>query len=178
MDAVLADTFWKTAINQYRQQRRWAWGSENIPYVIYGFLKNKKIILKEKIRHVFILLDGFWSWAVSSLLIFFLGWLPLMLGGQNFQGTLMSYNLPRITSNIMTVAMFGMIISAATSMLLLPPRPEKISKWSNFYMILQWFFLPITLIIFGSFPALDAQMRLLLGKYMGFWTTEKTGKNN
>jgi len=178
MDAVMAGTFLRTAINQYKQQRRWAWGSENIPYVIYGFLKNKKILFKEKIRHVFILLDGFWSWATSALLIFFLGWLPLMLGGHNFQGTLMSYNLPRLTSNIMTIAMIGMIISAITSMSLLPPRPEKMNKWKSSYMILQWFLLPITLIIFGSFPALDAQMRLMLGKYLGFWVTEKKGESN
>jgi hypothetical protein len=61
MDAVMAGSFWRTALNQYRQQRRWAWGSENIPYVIYNFFKNKKILFKEKIRHAFVLLDGFWS---------------------------------------------------------------------------------------------------------------------
>jgi hypothetical protein len=178
MDAVMAGNLLRTAINQYKQQRRWAWGSENIPYVIYGFLKNKKILLKEKIRHAFIILDGFWSWATSALLIFFLGWLPLMFNNQGFQGTLMSYNLPRLTSNIMTLAMIGMIISAITSMSLLPPKPKNLGKRSNIFMILQWFLLPITLIIFGAFPALDAQLRLMLGKYLGFWVTEKVGKNN
>jgi len=176
MDAVMAGSFWRTMLNQYRQQRRWAWGSENIPYVIYNFFKNKKIILSEKIRHSIVLLDGFWSWATSALLIFFLGWLPLALGDQSFQTTLISYNLPRLTSNIMTVAMIGMIVSAITSMSLLPPRPEKFDKRKNIYMVLQWLLLPITLIIFGSFPALDAQMRLMLGKYLGFWVTEKVGK--
>jgi hypothetical protein len=77
----------------------------------------------------------------------------------------------------MTIAMIGMIISAITSMSLLPPKPEKFDKRKNLYMILQWFLLPITLIIFGAFPALDAQMRLLLGKHLGFWVTEKVGKN-
>jgi len=177
MDAVMAGSFWRTALNQYRQQRRWAWGSENIPYVIYNFLKDKKIALHEKIRHSFILLDGFWSWATSALLIFFLGWLPLYLGEQSFQITLISYNLPRLTSNIMTVAMIGMIVSAITSMSLLPPRPEKFGRGKNIFMILQWFLLPVTLIIFGSFPALDAQTRLMLGKHLGFWVTEKVGKS-
>jgi len=76
------------------------------------------------------------------------------------------------------MAMIGMVISAITSMSLLPPRPEKLNKWKGLYMVLQWFLLPITLIIFGSFPALDAQMRLMLGKYLGFWVTEKTGESN
>jgi len=176
MDAVMAKNLPRTILNQYRQQRRWAWGNENIPYILYGFLKNKKIPLKEKLRQTLIILEGFWSWSTSALLIFFLGWLPLMLGGQDFQVTLLSYNLPKLTGYIMTAAMLGMLISAITSMLLLPPRPKNFSKWKNLSMILQWFLLPVTLILFGTFPSLDAQMRLLLGKYMGFWVTEKVRK--
>ena len=76
----------------------------------------------------------------------------------------------------MTAAMIGMIISAITSFLLLSPRPKIYSRWKSFSMILQWFLLPITLIVFGAFPAIDAQTRLLLGKHLGFWVTEKVRK--
>ena len=176
MDAVMAKTFFKTAVNQYKQQRRWAWGCVEIPYLFFGFIRNKKIPLREKFRHSYVMLDGFWSWATSALLIFFLGWLPLMLGSQSFQVTLLSYNLPRLTSNIMTVAMIGMLVSAITSFLLLPPKPKGTSFWTSFSMLLQWFLLPVTLIVFGTFPALDAQMRLFLGKHLGFWVTEKVRK--
>ncbi len=176
MDAVTAKNLLRTTINQYKQQRRWAWGAENIPYLLYGFLKNKKIPFKEKFRHSLIILDGFWSWAVAALIIFFLGWLPLTIGGGDFQITLLSYNLPRLTSNIMTIAMIGMLVSAITSFLILPPRPKNYNKWKNIFILLQWFLLPITLIIFGSFPALEAQTRLIFGKYLGFWVTEKTRK--
>ncbi len=177
MDTVMAENLWRTALNQYRQQRRWAWGCTEIPYLLFGFLKNKKISLFEKIRYSFIILDGFWSWATSALLIFFLGWLPLILGGERFNVTLLSYNLPRITSNLMTIAMIGMFTSAIISLLLLPPRPKKYSGWKILSMVLQWLLLPITLIIFGSFPALDAQARLMLGKPLSFWVTEKARKN-
>jgi len=176
MDAVMAGSLFKTAVNQYKQQRRWAWGCIEIPYIIYGFLKNKKISLREKVRHTLVILDGFWSWSVSALLIFFLGWLPLMLGGQDFQVSVLSYNLPRLTSYIMTVAMIGMIVSAITSLLLLPPKPKEYGRWKNLSMLLQWLLLPVTLILFGSFPSLDAQTRLILGKYLGFWVTEKVRK--
>jgi len=176
MDAVLSKTFLRTVANQYKQQRRWAWGCVEVPYLFFNFLKNKKISLKEKLRHSFVIMDGFWSWATSALLIFFLGWLPLMIGEKSFQASLLSYNLPRLTSNIMTLAMVGMMASAITSLLLLPPRPKNISSWKTLSMVLQWFLLPITLIIFGTFPALDAQMRLFLGKHLGFWVTEKIRK--
>ncbi len=177
MDAVLAKNFFRTIINQYKQQRRWAWGVENIPYLLYGFLKNKKISLFERLRHTFIILEGFWSWATAAILIFFLGWLPLILGGEKFNITLLSYNLPRLTSNLMTLAMIGMVISAIISFLLLPPRPKNCSKLKNLSMIFQWSLLPITLIFFGALPALEAQTRLMLGKPLGFWVTEKVRKN-
>jgi len=32
------------------------------------------------------------------------------------------------------------------------------------------------MIFFSALPALDAQARLMLGKYMGFWPTEKIRK--
>lgn len=177
MDAVLADNLFKTVLNQYKQQRRWAWGCTEIPYVIFGMIKNKKIALSEKIRHSFILIDGFWSWATSALLIFFLGWLPLMLGGQEFQTSLLSYNLPKITSYIMTAAMVGMIVSAVTSLLLLPEKPKKYGKTKTLSMVFQWFLLPVVLIGFGNVPALEAQMRMAFKKPLGFWVTEKIRKD-
>jgi cellulose synthase/poly-beta-1,6-N-acetylglucosamine synthase-like glycosyltransferase len=176
MDAVLAENIWKTAFNQYRQQRRWAWGCVEIPYLLFHFLKNKKIPGDEKIRHSYVILDGFWSWATSALIIFFLGWLPLMLGGMEFQTSMLSYNLPKVTSYIMTAAMAGMLVSAGLSLLTLPPKPKRLSKLKNLSVVLQWFLLPVTLILFGTFPSLDAQLRLILGKHLGFWVTEKYRK--
>ena len=149
-----------------------------IKYPDFITLDNKKIPLWEKIRHSFTVVDGFWSWATSALLIFFLGWLPLMLGSQEFQTSLLSYNLPKITSYIMTFAMVGMVLSAVTSLILLPPRPKRFGRLKNISMLLQWLLLPVTLIIFGNFPSLDAQMRLLLGKHLGFWVTEKVRKGD
>ncbi|XOB41283.1 MAG: hypothetical protein ACKKMW_00845 [Candidatus Nealsonbacteria bacterium] len=173
MDAVLAKNLGKTIVNQYKQQRRWAWGCNDIPFMLFGFLKNKKIALSRKISYSLSVLDGFWSWATASFLIFFLGWLPLMFGGEKFNVTLLSYNLPRFTADLMRLSMIGMIISSIISLLILPPKPKKLSRLKNLSMILQWLLLPITLIVFGGIPSLDAQTRLMFKKYLGFWVTEK-----
>lgn len=173
MDAVLAKNLKRTISNQYKQQRRWAWGCSDIPYLLFGFFKNKKIPFLKKLNHSINILDGFWSWATASFLIFFLGWLPLAVGGQDFNITLLSYNLPRMTRTIMTVSMLGMIVSAAISLLTLPERPKGTSKINTLLMVTQWLLLPISLIFFGGIPALDAQTRLLMGKHLGFWVTEK-----
>jgi len=177
MDAVLAENLGRTIVNQYKQQRRWAWGCNDIPFMLFGFLKNKKIALSKKISYSISVLDGFWSWATASFLIFFLGWLPLMFGGEKFNITLLSYNLPRITANLMRVSMIGMIVSSIISLLILPSKPKKFNKFKNLSMVLQWLLLPITLIVFGGIPSLDAQTRLMFKKYLDFWVTEKVRKN-
>ncbi len=37
----------------------------------------------------------------------------------------------------------------------------------------EWLTIPFILMFFSSLPALDAQTRLMFGRYMGFWVTEK-----
>ena len=188
MDTVMAKTLVRTIINQYRQQRRWAWGVENVPYLLFNFLKNpegvvsrpcgagKKIPLREKFRHAFNILDGFWSWATCALIIFFLGWLPIVLGRGNFNLTILSFYLPKVTSYILSVANIGIIACAVLNFWFLPPRPPYFGKWRYVFFTLQWLLTPINLILFGSAPALEAQTRLLLKKYLGFWVTPKHRK--
>lgn len=176
MDANLASTYWETTKNVYKQHRRWSWGVENIPYILMGFVKNKKIKLWTKIRMSVVQLEGFWSLATNPLFIFLLGWLPLVLGGHIFASTVLSYNLPRITRNLMSLAMLGLVLSAVISISLLPPAPKTVRKRDWLIMWAQWVMVPITITIFGAIPGLDAQLRLMLGKYMGFWVTPKHRK--
>jgi cellulose synthase/poly-beta-1,6-N-acetylglucosamine synthase-like glycosyltransferase len=173
MDAVMAPGLVQTAVNQYKQQRRWAWGCTEIPYVIFNFLKIKGIPFKEKFDHVFTLLEGFWSWANSALLIFFLGWLPLMIGGDKFNITMVSYSLPKITGLIMNISMAGIMISALTGLLLLPSKPGGVKLSKKIAMVVQWALIPFTLIVFGSIPSLDSQVRMMIKKPLGFWVTPK-----
>ncbi len=173
MDANLAPSFFVTLKNIYKQQRRWTWGVENVPYILYGFVKNKKIPLRKKLRLAFIQLEGFWSLATNPILIFLLGWLPVMIGGKVFNSTILSYNLPIITRDIMTITMLGLVFSVIITKSFLPKPPSPKYKIRNFFMILQWALIPISVTIFGAIPGLDSQTRLLLGRYMGFWVTPK-----
>lgn len=176
MDSCLSKTLKDTIISQYKQQRRWAWGSEGIPYLLFGFLKNKKIPFIKKFHYAFLLIEGCWAWATNALIILFLGWLPIMLGGNAFQETMLSYNLPHITGNIMKITLIGIVVFVVINTLLLRSRNFYFSKSENLFILAQWIFLPISLIVFGALPALDAQTRLMLGKYMGFSVTEKIRK--
>jgi hypothetical protein len=48
----------------------------------------------------------------------------------------------------------------------------KISFYQTLLLVIQWSFFPI---VFGlmSFPALDAQIKGIRGKYLGYWVTPK-----
>jgi len=173
MDANVATTTWQTFQNVYKQQRRWGYGVENVPYFLFGFLKNKAIPKIKKWKYGFMVVEGFHSWATNALIIFLLGWLPVIVGGSEFNKSILSFNLPYITRAIMTLAMVGLVSTATLSIILLPPRPPKFGRFKYLWMVLQWLLFPITTIGLGLLPGLEAQTRLMLGKYMGFWVTPK-----
>jgi glycosyltransferase involved in cell wall biosynthesis len=177
LDAVLAGTYWKTIVNQYKQKRRWAYGIENFPLLARAFLKNKKIPFGKKMRHLFTMLEGHWSWATNSFIIALLGWLPVIIGGPEFNQSVLAHNLPYLTRYLMNAALVGLVVSMFLSLMLLPPRPARYTRKRYVYMFLQWFLVPITAPFLGAMPAIDSQTRILFGKYFGeFWVTEKVRK--
>ncbi len=175
MDVNVAPSFWGTMKNIYKQQRRWGWGCENIPYMMEGFRNDPEIPAAKKRYWTFNVIEGFHSWATNSLIIFALGWLPLALGGRHFGHSILSYNLPHITRDIVTLSMVGVASSAVLSLFLLPEKPGGRTGADYAIFVLQWVLMPLTLTIFGAFPGLEAQTRLMLGgKWrLGFWVTPK-----
>ncbi|MBU0636839.1 MAG: glycosyltransferase family 2 protein [Patescibacteria group bacterium] len=175
MDICMDKNIYQTMKNLYKQQRRWGWGVENVPYLIFNVIKNyKELPIKKMIGRIFIQLYGFHSWATNALIIGIIGWLPIIFGGNQFNNMVLSNNLPTITRTLMIIAMIGLVFSAIISTILLPKRPSNYGFSKNIIIILQWLILPITIIIFGAIPSLEAQTRLMLGKYMGYWVTPKS----
>lgn len=177
LDAVLAHTYWQTIKNQYKQKRRWAYGIENFPVIMRAIWPDKKVKLGKKMRVAFEMLEGHHSWATSAFILAFLGWLPLIVGGAQFNQSVLAHNLPFVTRSLMMIAMGGLIISMFLSIVLLPPRPAKYSKKKYIYMFLQWFLTPIIAPTLGAMPAIDSQTRILFKQYFGeFWVTDKIRK--
>jgi hypothetical protein len=175
MDANLGATFWKTCVNIYRQHRRWMWGAENVPYLLFSFIKNKKIPLKKRVGTAIIQVDGYWSLATNPIFIFLLGWLPGVIGGREFAESTLAYNLPIITQLLMILAMSGILSSAFIASRFVPKAPEHVKRpfLTRIVMVFEWLLVPVSILIFGALPGIEAQTRLMLGKYMGFWVTPK-----
>lgn len=177
MDTVSARSFWPTVVNQYKQQRRWAYGVENFPFMAWNFRVNAKIAMRQKVKYIWNQLEGVVSWATAPILIFILGWLPLRIAEFRGSDLVIVQLAPDILKWLMISAMVGMVAASWLATVILPPLPPGHRKWRLAMMIGQWFFLPLTLIFFGSIPAADAQTRLMLGRYLGFWVTEKTRRS-
>jgi hypothetical protein len=173
MDATSGSNFWESIVNLYKQQRRWAWGIEHFPYMAWNFSNNKLIPFRKKIKYFWNLGEGMYSWATAPILIFILGRLPLIVAPQKVKSMAIFQNTPHILQWLMTLAMIGIFVSAIINLFLLPPIPKGKRKFTILIMSLQWILLPVTLILFGSIPATDAQTRMMLGKYLGFFNTPK-----
>lgn len=174
MDANVAPTFWGTVKNIYLQHRRWTYGAENIAYILFAFTKNPNISLAKKLRFALFQLEGFWSLATHPIILFSVGWLPLVVGGDAFNASVLSHSLPTIARTFLTLAMLGLVASAAYSMYLVPKRPAEYTRFKSVMMILQWILVPITMVVFTSIPGLESQIRLMFGRYLGFWVTPKS----
>ncbi len=173
MDANTAPTFFGTIKNIYKQHRRWTYGVENFVYIVYHFTKNKNISRGRRIKIALQQAEGYWSMVTNPIMLIILGWAPIFFGGRVFHETVLSYNLPIVVRDLLILAMFGLVVSSILSLSLIPERPKGKSRFMYVVMALQWILVPITMVVFSAIPGLDAQTRLMLGKYMGFWVTPK-----
>jgi len=171
MDTVTGGNYREALGALYKQIRRWAWGVEHLAYMVPAFRKDKQMPLRKKIRYLWNQIEGPFTWATAPILMFVLGWLPLKIA--EGQSNAIINAAPFTLEQLMQYALVGIFVSAFVALAMLPPRPKSVGPHAWLVMILQWVLLPVTFIVFGSIPAIDAQTRLMLGKYLGFNVTKK-----
>lgn len=173
MDVVDAGSWWKTIVDVYKQKRRWAWGVENFAPVMRGFLKRSQIPFAKKFELGFKLFSMHISWATWGFLLTVIGWLPALFAAREFSSTVFYYSAPRITGIIFNLALLALVASMILSLSLLPkpkiPHPLR----ARIILVFEWLLIPLIVSFLGALPALDAQTRLMFGRYMEFWVTEK-----
>lgn len=174
MDTVRDDRWWQSIKNLYYQQRRWAWGVEHVPYLLWEFReKGRAFPFWKKVKWIFVEWEGKWSWALVAFLITILGRLPMWVAPESVRQSALFFNAPHILEILMTVAMLGLVLSAMLSVPLLPPRPASHPRHRYLTMIAQWILLPISMIFMSAIPAIDAATHLMFGRYLGFNVSQK-----
>lgn len=171
MDAVLGSSYLGTLKAQYTQLRRWAWGASDLSFVLPAFLRSPEIPRSLRILEIVRLVESHLSWATAPLLLVFLGWLPTL--NHAFLQTTLGYNLVRTAGTLLTLALIGVVVAVAIT-LLLQPRPKQPLTFGQRISFLAQFVLIPVMTIFMSIPAIHSQTNLALGRYMGsFVVTEK-----
>jgi hypothetical protein len=176
MDTVGASSYWGYLKGLYKQQRRWAWGVENFPYLVWNLRRSARPDFPrwKKWFMIFRVAEGMYSWATAPILMFVLGYLPIYLTRGEVREMAFVQNTPFTLQYIMTMAMIGTVLAMTLATRMLPPRPSGKKKWNWLIMILQWALTPVTFILFGSVPATDAQTRLMTGRgRLGFNLSQK-----
>ena len=172
IDAAESTNRWKTYKNTYEQGKRWAWGVVDIPYVVKNFIKHTEIPLSEKLKKLSLALEWHFSWSSAWFLITLGATIPTILNPV-FARTTLGYNLPRLSSFILTLCLIGILVIIVIDILLDPHKKNKFLALIHPLTYLQWLFLPVFGLLFGSLPGLESQTRLMFGKYLGYRVTEK-----
>ncbi len=172
LDAAESTTRWKTYKSNYEQIKRWAWGVVDIPYVVKKFFEHPEISLWDRLVKLSLTLEWHFVWSSSWFLITLGATIPTFVNPV-FARTSLGFNLSRISSTILTVCLIGVITITVIDILLNPSRKHKVLAFIHPFTYLQWLFLPIFGLVFGSLPGLESQTRLMLGKYLEYRVTEK-----
>jgi hypothetical protein len=171
-DAVRARTYWRSMAEQYLQVRRWAWGVTDIPFVIENALRHHEIPFWSRFWRITNLFLEHINWAITPFVITFGATLPLLLNPA-FAQTTLGQNLPIYASAMLTLALCSLLVLVVVEHKIVPPRPPEWGTGQRIVSYVQWLAIPLVGIIFSCLPALDAQTRLLTGRYLEYRVTEK-----
>jgi cellulose synthase/poly-beta-1,6-N-acetylglucosamine synthase-like glycosyltransferase len=171
-DAAESTSFLKTMRNQYEQFKRWAWGVSDDPYIIKNFFRSKTISFSNKLIRVLRIIEDHFLWPVNWFLIT-IGINIVTFLNPSFSRTVIGYNLPRISSAIMTICLIFLAVLLWVDSRQRPPRPAFVSRFRAALLPLEFFLMPVAGFIFNALPGLDAHTRLMLGKYLEYRVTEK-----
>lgn len=171
-DAVRAQSYPRTLIQQYLQIRRWAWGVTDIPYYVGQSLQHREIPLGQRLRRLGELWWDHLQWALAPFVLVFGTNLPLLLNPA-FRETTLGQNLPFYAALMLTLALCLLFLLIYIEDAIAPPRPAEWGKGRRLGTYLGWLALPLTGLVFTLLPALDAQTRLMAGRYLEYRVTEK-----
>lgn len=172
-DAVQDVNMLKTFQNQYLQIKRWAYGVEHIPFIVKEYFKKERIDFWDKTDKLMFKIWGDLKWGFLAFFVTF-GGMVIPLINPRFKVSVLSVNLPIISSWILTMAFLGLFATMYVHEKTAPPRPKEWSLFSRIWSYLQWLLIPIILVTISSIPAIDAQTSLMLGKKLEFRVTNKT----
>ncbi|MFH0863586.1 MAG: glycosyltransferase family 2 protein [Candidatus Gottesmanbacteria bacterium] len=171
-DAAESHGFWRTMVNQYEQNKRWAWGISDDPALVKNFFIHTEIPLWDRTIRLLTVLEQHLMWPTNWFILTLGSTLPPLINPY-FAMTVLGHSLARISSTILTVCFIFLLIVIILDFKLKPSRPRSFARWKIPILYLQWLTLPVISLFLSALPGLDAHTRLMLGKRLEYRVTEK-----
>lgn len=171
-DGALSRGYRATFVNQYLQVRRWAWGATDIPYALQAAIRNTHIPAKKRYLRFWYLFENHMMWSTQWFFITLGGFIPWML--KIFFGMeIMPDWFVWGSRIILTPCLVAYLIIIFHDTILRPAPPATFGVGRRVGQYIHWLLIPPITFFFSALPALDSQIRLLLGRRMEYRVTEK-----
>jgi hypothetical protein len=170
-DAAERPGYVGTLLSQFEQEKRWAWGVSDIPYVIMGLAgeawRGSWNRWYRSLRYI----EEHLSWPVAPFLITFGASAPARFNAE-FARSAFGHLLPNLSSYMLTASLTSMAVMIIIDQRLKPPAPKShpLGAWQHLW---EWMLMPAIAIGLSALPGLVAHTRLLLGRYLEYKVTEK-----
>jgi hypothetical protein len=187
-DGALSSSRKATYVNHYLQVRRWGWGASDLPYAAKQALSHPEIPLVRRMLRLWYFFENHLMWSTQWFMLTLGGIIPLtywlltdntLAPSWFFLETWSWAHLDfvpgfiSLTSVIMTPTLIPFAILIVLDHQMRPPPPVTLTRRRRILSHLCWLAVsPITFYA-SAMPALDAQIRLMLGKRMEYRVTEK-----
>ncbi|MFH1289185.1 MAG: hypothetical protein ABIH88_00510 [Patescibacteria group bacterium] len=157
---------------RYEQCKRHAWGATDIPFAIKEAIKHSEIPLFTRAARVYKIIESHFIWSTNWFILTFGALIPTVVNPV-FKQTALGYNLPKISQIILTTCLLSLVSIIILDIALRPPKPKNYPLWKNVFDYLQWIMMPVATLLMSVLPGLDSQTRLMFGKRLEYWVTEK-----
>jgi hypothetical protein len=171
MDGIRSKTYMRTFVSHFHQARRHAWGCTDIPYAVDQTLIQHQTPLIRRLRRLSAVTEAHLLWSTQWFLV---------TAGRVVPVLLTSIGLASMPEWFSPVSKWMLLPCGGPLLLFLildakmrPPRPASFRWWHYPFQYVQWFAMAVISFFSSALPALDAQIRLALGKRLEYKVTEK-----
>jgi hypothetical protein len=186
-DGALSHSVRATFINQYLQVQRWAWGASDVPYAVEHTFRCADIPFRRRVFRLWTFFENHITWSTQWFFITLGGFIPWVYGvvtgnilipewfyiDQLIDGPTYLPGWVTLPTVILTPCMFFYVTLITVESRLRPPAPPHLSTRDRLIGHVHWLLISPITFFFSALPALDSQVRLLLGRRMEYRVTEK-----
>lgn len=161
-----------TIRNNYMQERRWSWGVSDDGWVLQNIFLGDRHDFVTIYRGLHSVADHIIS-PVLGLLLIVGGNIPPLLNPA-FSGTVLGAQLPQISSVIITISLAFMVVMVLLDLTYRPHNQGGL--WLPFEILkqlLEWLIFPVASFMLAVLPGVEANTRLLFGRYLEYYVTKK-----